>query len=190
MRAFKESNETKAFPRALHKRNSRTSRGCAAAQLLTGLLHTRQAQVDVRHASDGAYCSTSRCLYVSTVYSTPAIVIYRLNQRGHSKPVESIRGGKTTLVSPSSIAVDAQHNIYVANVNDYYQSSILVYSAGSYGNVAPVRTITGPHTKMGILEASPSTLSARSMLKLFERRVHRNGDGLRRGGVWRFSATG
>jgi hypothetical protein len=48
------------------------------------------------------------------------------------------------------IALDSAGNIYVANgnVTGVSTPSILVFSAGSTGNVAPIRTISGSATTM------------------------------------------
>ena len=47
------------------------------------------------------------------------------------------------------IALDSAGNIYVANGNaNGATPSILVFSAGSTGNVAPIRTISGSATTM------------------------------------------
>jgi beta-propeller repeat-containing protein len=79
-----------------------------------------------------------------------SIEVYGIDVHGRAKPVEDIKGHRTGLVGPWMLAVDANHNVYVANINGYYQGSITVYPAGEYGNVAPSRTIAGPDTQMGI----------------------------------------
>jgi hypothetical protein len=103
----------------------------------------------IRQKSTGAYCLTAQCIYVTDT-SGPAIDIYRTDEHGEAKPIARIKGPATGLVGPSVVAVDAHHNVYVANVNGYYQASITVYPAGEYGNVVPAQTITGPDTQMGI----------------------------------------
>ena len=44
------------------------------------------------------------------------------------------------------MAVDGAGNIYVATATNQLNGAIFVYQAGSYGNIAPVRTITGSDT--------------------------------------------
>jgi hypothetical protein len=104
----------------------------------------------IRQKSGSEYCLTNQCIYVTNSYGPPAIDIYPTNAHGKAKPIERIKGSATGLIGPSMVAVDANHNVYAANVNGYYQASITVYPAGEYGNLAPTQTISGPDTDMGI----------------------------------------
>ncbi len=60
-------------------------------------------------------------------------------------PIATIAGSNTGLSFPQGIAVDSSGNIYVA---DFLATGVFVYSAGSNGNVAPVRAIKGPTTEL------------------------------------------
>src|SRR5579862_9852738 len=103
----------------------------------------------IRQNSSSAYCLTQPCMYI-TNEDGRSIEVYGIDVHGRAKPVEDIKGHRTGLVGPWMLAVDANHNVYVANINGYYQGSITVYPAGEIGNVAPSRTIAGPDTQMGI----------------------------------------
>lgn len=104
-----------------------------------------------RRSSSSAYCLTSQCLYVLNAYDPAAVNIYRTDQHGPAKPIETISGAVTGLQSPDAVAVDANHNVYVAGSNYQYESFVTVYSAGDYGNIAPTQTIEGPDTQMGMV---------------------------------------
>jgi sugar lactone lactonase YvrE len=91
---------------------------------------------------------SQQCIYVTNAY-TGAVEIYRTDEHGVARPIERIKGLATGLASPEVVAVDGNHNVYVANVNGSYKASITVYPAGEYGDVAPTQTISGPDTQMG-----------------------------------------
>jgi hypothetical protein len=69
-------------------------------------------------------------------------------------PIGRISGPKTQLRDPIAMTVDAAGDVYVANqkggptrpVKDYSPGVITIYTAGSNGDVAPVRTIKGKTT--------------------------------------------
>ncbi|MFZ0245889.1 NHL repeat-containing protein [Candidatus Binatus sp.] len=65
-------------------------------------------------------------------------------------PIATISGFNTGLVSPVGIAVDSSRNIYVADDGMRYSiifpPSVYVFSAGSYGDIAPIATISGSNT--------------------------------------------
>ena len=67
------------------------------------------------------------------------------NTTGNVAPTTTIAGSNTLLSDPSSLAMDAQHNTYVANAAG---NQIEVFAAGANGNVAPVRIISGPATQL------------------------------------------
>ena len=62
-------------------------------------------------------------------------------------PTARISGSNTGLNEPNGIAVDSSSNIYVANNS----GSVLVYSAGSSGNIAPIATISSSSNPYGIV---------------------------------------
>jgi len=82
-----------------------------------------------------------------------SISVFAANATGTSTPVRLISGALTLLNSPSSIAVDAAQNIYVAN--QIYTATtdggnILVFSSTATGNAAPSSTLGGNNTSIGI----------------------------------------
>jgi hypothetical protein len=82
-----------------------------------------------------------------------SILVFAATAAGTSTPVRIITGNLTQLNSPSSIAVDAAQNIYVANI--IYTATtdggnILVFSSTATGNAAPSSTLGGNNTSIGI----------------------------------------
>jgi hemin uptake protein HemP len=80
-----------------------------------------------------------------------SVCVYAPGSNGDVKPIATISGAATGLVYPFAITLDSNGNIYVLNVNALGfgcpacdQHSILVFAAGSDGNVAPMATIAGP----------------------------------------------
>jgi Abnormal spindle-like microcephaly-assoc'd, ASPM-SPD-2-Hydin len=70
-------------------------------------------------------------------------------------PSSTITGQDTGLVNPFGIALDSSRNIYVADDGNSaampaVPASVLVYSAGSHGDAAPLATISGSNT--GLME--------------------------------------
>jgi sugar lactone lactonase YvrE len=68
----------------------------------------------------------------------------------NESPIATITGFNTGLVTPIGIAVDSSHNIYVVDDGMKYSiispPSVYVFSAGSYGDVPPIATISGSNT--------------------------------------------
>jgi len=89
-----------------------------------------------------------------------SILIFNSNSTGNAPPTGMIAGSNTMLEDVVGIAVDSAGNIYAANgnANGVSTPSIVVFSAGSTGNAAPVRTIAGSATTM----IAPGNLSADS----------------------------
>ena len=78
-----------------------------------------------------------------------SILIFNSSAPGNGPPTSSIAGSNTMIEDVVGIALDSAGNIYVANGNAGVSTpSILVFSAGSTGNVAPIRTISGSATTM------------------------------------------
>jgi hypothetical protein len=90
-------------------------------------------------------------LYVSN-QGTNSITVYHHDVSENSAPIAVIAGPMTGLNAPGQLSEDAQGNLYVANgVNTSFvppipTASILVFAHGANGNVAPIRTISGPAT--------------------------------------------
>jgi secreted PhoX family phosphatase len=79
------------------------------------------------------------------------VTVYAAGSSGNVAPAQTITGSQTALDSPDGIAVDAGGNIYVVNPGAELgpPSSVTVFGAGANGNVAPIRTISGPKTGLG-----------------------------------------
>jgi len=107
-----------------------------------------------------------------------SVTEYAAGSSGDAAPVANINGGNTKLYSPSGITVDSSGNIYVANPGSILYAAntspivqavdtITVYSRGSTGNIAPVRTISGALTRLsglsGIAVDSSGNIYAPSM---------------------------
>jgi hypothetical protein len=80
-----------------------------------------------------------------------AILIFASNSTGTVPPTSTITGPETMLDGIEGVAVDSQGNIYVSNVDGAGVFSIFEFSAGSTGNVAPMRTISGSATTMNAI---------------------------------------
>jgi 6-phosphogluconolactonase (cycloisomerase 2 family) len=81
-------------------------------------------------------------------YEDPSIRVYRLDAKGDAAPLREIRGDRTQMNWPAAMKLNPDNgDLYVAN--DIGQS-ILVFrnAATANGNVAPVRVIKGPKTKL------------------------------------------
>jgi acylphosphatase len=75
------------------------------------------------------------------------VTVYVVGAHGDAKPVQTISGSLTGQNGPIGVAVDADGNIYVVNLNSAsYDGSVTVYAAGSTGNVPPAHDINGSLT--------------------------------------------
>ena len=92
-------------------------------------------------------------IYVSNTAGGPikigSVTVYAPGASGDVPPTGVIQGPNTRLEHPNSLALDASGNIAVTNALVFYPGWVTFYSAGSRGNVAPVRTIQGARTKIG-----------------------------------------
>jgi hypothetical protein len=93
-------------------------------------------------------------IYVAN-WGANSINIFAPNAKGNVAPTAVISGSYTGLNSPAGVAVDPINgNLYVANRTNGTRtnSSITIYAPGSTGNVAPIGTISGPSTGLGVPE--------------------------------------
>lgn len=93
-------------------------------------------------------------IYVLATYlgAPGAVLIFASDSTGTVPPTSTISGSESMLDDVRGVAVDGEGNIYVSNVSSSTGvASILEFSAGSTGNVAPMRTISGSATTMSAL---------------------------------------
>jgi len=100
-------------------------------------------------SAGGLAISAAHDLYVATPL---AILVFAAGASGNVAPSRTIAGSNALASTDSfaSIAVAPDGTIYAASqaTSSPQNPKILVFSAGANGNVAPVRTITGPTTTM------------------------------------------
>jgi hypothetical protein len=105
-------------------------------------------------------------IYVAEEYPRE-ILGFAAGSHGNVKPNVVISGDKTALKGPIALALDKKGNIYVSDCAVAYSVptfcgapfSIKEYAASSNGNVAPIRTISGKKTGLGVsfgIAVSPS----------------------------------
>jgi hypothetical protein len=91
-------------------------------------------------------------IYVANV-DTDEIVGFAAGSDGNVSPNIVISGSQTELSRPTGLALDSHGNLYVANCASGCNvgsapSALLEFSAGSNGNIAPVRNISGSATQI------------------------------------------
>ncbi|HYB92336.1 MAG TPA: hypothetical protein VEC38_14965 [Candidatus Binataceae bacterium] len=104
----------------------------------------------------GIECDLGSCSQTSTANVT----VYPAGSNGNAKPIAAISGPRTGLKFPRAIAVDHDGGTYVGNQGRSKctpcgcyptgPASVTVYSPGSNGDVAPVATISGANTGLGV----------------------------------------
>jgi len=90
-------------------------------------------------------------LYVSNFNSgsgVGSVNVYASQATGNVLPIAQIGGSNTGISYARGVRVDSKGLVYLANVGPAptFVSSILVFAAGSSGNVPPISTISGPLT--------------------------------------------
>ncbi len=82
-------------------------------------------------------------IYVAD-YGADKVLVYSAGSNGNVAAIDSIGGSNTGLSSPTGLALDSASKIYAADdgASGYGPGSVLVYSSGSNGNVAPLDTIS------------------------------------------------
>jgi hypothetical protein len=81
------------------------------------------------------------------------IDIYTAGSSGNVAPIAVIAGNHTRIENPHAVAVDSSGKIYVTDSGDEEIETkspprVMVYSAGSKGNVSPITTISGERTDL------------------------------------------
>jgi hypothetical protein len=95
----------------------------------------------------------------SAVQGPASILVFNSSATGNAAPSSTLGGDKTTIYVARGVALDASGNIYVASLALSPPPTaplggtpgILEFSPGATGNVAPIRTISGPATTMAEL---------------------------------------
>jgi hypothetical protein len=93
-------------------------------------------------------------IYISTadLGEPDSILIFNSSVSGNVPPTSTIGGPATTIYGIQGLALDSAGNIYLSNIpSDNPNEEILEFSAGSTGNVAPIRTISGSATAMSAI---------------------------------------
>jgi len=106
--------------------------------------------------------AVERHIYVGNA-TTNTITIYDANANGNVAPVRTIGGANTGIDCLRQIAVDELGYVYVANFGPCPGSAdagrsatlgrILVFASNANGNVAPIRTLAGPSTRIKVATA-------------------------------------
>jgi hypothetical protein len=101
--------------------------------------------------------SATGTLYVPSpaILQADSILIFAPESAGNLAPTATLGGTATTIYTIKGIALDSAGNMYVTSLAqatstlaDSAIPSILVFSVGATGNVAPIRTISGSSTTM------------------------------------------
>ena len=90
--------------------------------------------------------TTPTIVYVANAGCGGFVAAFGIDGHGGVAELGTIAGPSTGLAAPWGVAIDASHDIYVAN---YDANAITVYPPGAYGDVAPVRTIGGALPGLG-----------------------------------------
>ncbi len=118
----------------------------------------------VPHGAYGIALSQKHKQMAVAIQHDAEIIFYRLQAQGAALPVRSIRGMKTKLADPHGVAWDDKDDeIFVTNYGNwsrgywdadyaggghYYPPSITVFRGNAKGDIAPVRVIQGPKTRL------------------------------------------
>jgi sugar lactone lactonase YvrE len=116
---------------------------------------------------DGIARDSSGNLYVTNNNPAffPSVTVFSAGSSGNAAPTITISGSNTGLINPTGIAVDSSSNIYVANLGSLsgQADSVLIFAAGSNGNVAPSAVIVGSSTGL----AYPTALALDSSANIY-----------------------
>jgi hypothetical protein len=86
-----------------------------------------------------------------------SVTMYPAGSKGNVAPAATIAGHMTTFDNPTGIALDADANIYVSNLNS---NTVTIFAAGTNGNIPPSATISsktsGLDMPYGIAIPAPS----------------------------------
>jgi hypothetical protein len=100
----------------------------------------------------GIIVNSSGEIFVADI-DTNEIVGFAPGSSGNVSPNVVIAGTNTNLAWPVGLALDTAGDLYVANCgssceSSYGPPSVLEFSAGSNGNVSPIRDVSGSNTEL------------------------------------------
>jgi len=102
---------------------------------------------DVAVSSDGTMYVANYSTSSGGSDATPGgILVFAPGSTGTANPSAVIAGTTSDIGNPAAVALDAQDNIYVLTSDAYTNARVLVFAAGSNGDVAPIADITGSKT--------------------------------------------
>jgi hypothetical protein len=79
------------------------------------------------------------------------VLVFAPGASGDIAPIRKVSGPSTGISDDFDLAVDAAGQVYVGNFPpDFSSGSITVYAAGADGDAAPIRTISGIDTALGV----------------------------------------
>ena len=117
-------------------------------------------------------------IYITNAFAN-SVNIYAAGSYGTGPPIATIAGSATGLNLPLKVALDAQGDIAVLNIDD----TINVYRTGSIGNVPPNQTVSidrrGDNIPIGIAMAADGKilLANQGYFKCNGRHCHQTGLG-------------
>jgi 6-phosphogluconolactonase (cycloisomerase 2 family) len=82
-----------------------------------------------------------------------SVFVFASGSNGNVAPTTTISGSETGLINPFGIALDSSRNIYVADDGNSAASiapSVIVFSAASHGDAAPLHVIAGTATGLNL----------------------------------------
>ncbi len=93
-------------------------------------------------------------LYVTNGYGgvINSVTVFAPGATGNATPTQDIVGTSTDFGNPDDLAVDASGNMYVTDSASSLGAAVLVWAAGSTGDVAPTSSLVGSNTTFSIPE--------------------------------------
>jgi sugar lactone lactonase YvrE len=106
-------------------------------------------------------------LYVSNGFGsgTNSVTVYAPGASGNVAPIQQVQGSNTGFGNPDDLAVDTSGDFFVSDESSSFGPAVLEWAAGSNGNVAPTKVISGSATTLSgpegvAVSGPPKTVSA------------------------------
>ena len=99
---------------------------------------------------------TAGNIYIATngdATNAPAIFVFGPTANGAATPIRTISGSLTQIISPYQFALDAAGDLYAVMANDAFAGVppiLVMYPAGSSGNVAPTMITSSQYAPGGV----------------------------------------